>query len=319
VAISINKNWLLLAGAIALGGLAFFLSNKAIQDRILQIELAAKEGKKFRRVVVPIKDLKPGDVIDENVVAAREVPEEFVNSAAVTPEQFAAISGQALTVGVKRGEPVLTTFTATRGGDLFSGILKKGRRALTFEVDEISSISGMLRAGDKIDLLLTAKPPVSGGSTVSNEKDFTFPMLSNVEVLATGQALKNSGEEGEKSRAYTHITLDLTPEEASKITAAKSGGKITAVLRNPTDIGPNLSRPITIDDVVASLAVPDANGTRTIPYIIGGGGRASASLSLEPILAAVNQAQSANNSSRNSSSSTSRDPALAAAPSPVKK
>ena len=44
MAVSLNKNWLLLAGAIALGGLAFFLSNKAINSRITELEEEANRG-----------------------------------------------------------------------------------------------------------------------------------------------------------------------------------------------------------------------------------------------------------------------------------
>jgi len=173
----------------------------------------------------------------------------------VIPDTYDAVDGQPLTVEVQRGEPLMTTYTASRGGEIFAATLKDGRRALTIEVDEISSMSGMLRPGDRIDLMLTAKPPGGDG----NAKEFTFPMLSNVEVLATGQAQKGTASAGEAAaRAYSHVTLNVTPQDATRVIAAKAGGKLTAVLRAPTDQVANPSPALTIDDVVASIAMLDA-------------------------------------------------------------
>ena len=287
MAVSLNKNWLLLAGAIALGGLAFFLSNKAINSRITELEEEANRGKTLVPVVVASRPLQAGDVLDASVVAVRKIPSEFVNRNTVVPDTYDAVDGQPLTVEVQRGEPLMTTYTASRGGEIFAATLKDGRRALTIEVDEISSMSGMLRPGDRIDLMLTAKPPGGDG----NAKEFTFPMLSNVEVLATGQAQKGTASAGEAAaRAYSHVTLNVTPQDATRVIAAKAGGKLTAVLRAPTDQVANPSPAWTIDDVVASIAPRDADGNsqRLVEFIIGGSG-SGGKVSRTPMLDAALQ------------------------------
>lgn len=271
-----------MAGAIALGGLAFFLSNKAITTRMTQLEEDARKGKTLVKVVVPNRALKAGEIIDSSVVSVREIPSEFVNKSAVDPDSFKSVDGQALQVDIDRGEPILTNYTASRGGDIFAAILQNGRRALTIEVDEISSFSGMLRPGDRIDLMLTAPPTVGAGSASPTPKELTFPMLSNVEVLATGQAQKAKPAAGElASRGFSHVTLDVTPREATLIIAAKQGGKLTAVLRSPTDKVPNPSSALTIDDVVAGLGPKTADGQpnsrRFVQFIIGGSGGAKVS------------------------------------------
>ncbi len=272
MALSLNKNWLILAGAIALGGMAFFLSNKAINSRIEEIEEAANRGKTLVPIVVAKRPLHAGEFLDPSVVAVRQIPSEFANGNMVNPDTYDAVHGQPLTVDIQEGEPIMTAFTASRGGEIFAATLKDGRRALTIEVDEISSMSGMLRPGDRIDLMLTAKPPGAD----STAKEFTFPMLSNVEVLATGQAQKGVAAAGDAAaRAYSHVTLDLTPQDATRVIAAKSGGKLTAVLRAPSDRVANPSRALTIDDVVASNT-PRTSGPgatpRLIEFIIGGSG-----------------------------------------------
>lgn len=282
MAVSINKNWLLLAGAIALGGLAFFLSNKAINTRMTQIEEEARKGRTMVKVVVPNRPLKAGEIIDSSVVSVREIPSEFVNKSAIEPDAFKSVDGQALQVDIDRGEPILTNYTASRGGDIFAAVLQNGRRALTIEVDEISSFSGMLRPGDRIDLMLTAPPIAGAGGVPSGAKELTFPMLSNLEVLATGQAQKAKPAAGElASRGFSHVTLDVTPREATLIIAAKQGGKLTAVLRGPSDKVPNPSGALTIDDATAALFLKtkdtQSDARRIVQFIIGGSGGAKVS------------------------------------------
>lgn len=291
MAVSINKNWLLLAGAIALGGLAFFLSNKAINSRISQLEEEATRGKTMVRVVVANRPLGAGELIDSSVVSVREIPSEFVNKTTIVPDTYDAVDGQALQVDVQRGEPLLTSYTASRGGEVFAAVIKAGRRALTLEVDEISSISGMLRPGDRIDLLLTARPPEASSGGVAG-REVTFPMLSNIEVLATGQAQKAKPAAGEAAAAgFSHITLDVTPEESTRIIVAKTAGKLTAVLRSPGDRAANPSRSMTADDVVASLAPGDDSQRRMVEFIIGGasGGGGAGKVSNSPMLDAALQ------------------------------
>jgi pilus assembly protein CpaB len=269
VAVKLNKNWLLLILAIVIGGVAFYLSYSAINSRIQQLDEEANKGKVFKSVVVASRDLQSGESINSANVSLRKIPQEFVNASSITGDNFESIDGQGLLLPVKAGEPILTSYTATRGGAYFSGTLKNGRRALTIEVDEISSISGMLRAGDNIDLLVTAKSAKPAGvvaAGVAGTEDLTFPLLSNVPVLATGQAQRGNGN---AAITYTHVTLDVSPDEASSIIAAKNGGKMTAVLRSPTDQLPNSTRSKTLANVLPNT---QASEQKMVEYLVGGSG-----------------------------------------------
>ena len=266
MAVKLNKNWLLLALAIGIGGIAFFLSYSAINARMQLLDEEANKGKVFKSVVVASRDLQAGESINSSNVSLRKIPQEFVNNSSVTGDNFESVDGQGLLLAVKAGEPILTSYTVSQGGAYFSGILKEGRRGLTIEVDEISSISGMLRAGDNIDILVTSKPTKTAALGASSQEDMTFPLLSNVAVLATGQAQRGSGN---AAVTYTHITLDVTPDDASSIIAAKTGGKMTAVLRNPKDKLPNSSQIKTMANVVPSLQAADM---KLVEYLVGGSG-----------------------------------------------
>lgn len=270
---TLNRNWVLLAGAIGMGALAFYLSNSVISSRMKQIEDELRSKKEEVSVIVAARNMAAGEVIDSESAAVRSFPKEFVHDSALAPEDFEKIGGDALLIAVRAGEPLLPVYTVTRGGAFFSGNVPDGRRALTIDVDELSSIAGMVRAGDHIDLIMTAKPPSNAnGLAGASEENYTFPLLSYVEVLATGRAQRGSGGNIE---SYNTVTLNVTPQQANSIIAAKAGSKVTAVLRGPKDEFPNPSQATSVNDVVAAMA--KLNKINSTEYIIGGQGGGSGS------------------------------------------
>jgi pilus assembly protein CpaB len=145
---------------------------------------------------------------------------------------------------------------------VFSATLENGNRALTTEVDEVNSISGLLRPTDHIDLIVTAR------GTGTNTGEVTFPLLTNVEVLATGQVTRK-GEGSDQSRTYTTITLSVSPVDAQRIVVAKNSGRLTAVLRNPDDAKANIVPAMRIDDLLPRKQGPVVKSL-AVQYIIGG-------------------------------------------------
>jgi pilus assembly protein CpaB len=267
-----NKNWLLLSAAIGLGLLSAFLMNKAVQQRMDQLDAEANRGLEMVEVVVANRDLEKGDVLVADTVASRQVPKQYVHASAVVPASFSQIEDARLQVPLKRGEVVLPAHIDGLGQRVFSTILKKGMRALTFEVDEISSTAGMLRPGDRVDLIYSVMPSYSGASS----ERVLFPLLSNVSILATGQSVTKQDNRGTERR-YTNVTLEVSPADANRILLAKSTGDLTAVLRSPDDQEKNSSAILTPDALIPGL--PKKSGKPIAPvvpqeieYLIGGGG-----------------------------------------------
>ncbi len=269
MAIKLNKNWILLGVAIALGLGAMTLTNRVIKTRIAELEADAKKGQETVRVVVAARDLQRGDALLAESVAVRKVPKEYVHHTAVRPEQFPAIERQRLAVPLRRGEVLLEAHTEGKGTSVFSATLKKGLRALTFEVDAVNSISGMLRPGDRIDLIYAAR-----GGQANGNQDFALPLLSDVEVMATGQTVNKDRDHEKRERTYTTITLEVSPLDANRIILAKSGGRLTAVLRNPDDRERNATAPMSVASLLG-LSAPTPTEKpqgRLVQYIIGGRG-----------------------------------------------
>jgi pilus assembly protein CpaB len=256
-----NRNWLMLAGALALGGAAWLLTHKMLQDRMAQIDAQARAAHQMVKVVVASRDVARGEPIAADRFAIREIPAEYVHQAAIRPDRFGQFVGQRLGAPLKTGEPLLDLHLESTVA-VFSSTLPKGNRALTTEVDEVNSISGMLRPADHIDLIVTARPTGSNGAP-----ETTFPLMSNVEVLATGQVTRKR-DANSQPRTYTTITLSVSPEDADRIVVAKNSGKLTAVLRNPDDDRPNTTAALNIDDMLPRK--PRAKNHVAVQYIIGG-------------------------------------------------
>jgi len=255
-----NRSWLMLVGAIALGVVATGLSHKYLKDVRGRLEAEARGSQSMVTVVVAKEDLPRGAYISPKLFAKRRIPAEYVHASAVAPKQFGQYVGQRLGAPLKHGEALLQVHLESTS-IVFSSTLENGNRALTTEVDEVNSISGMLRPSDHIDLMATAHG--SGG----NNTDTTFTLLSNVEVLATGQVTRKA-DGTNQPHTYTTITLSVSPADAQRIVVAKEAGKLTAVLRNPDDARPNPTAAMNIDDVLPKKA---SEAKRTpVQYIVGG-------------------------------------------------
>lgn len=223
---------LMLTGALAAGGMAAFLANGYIDKSIAQRRAELNAQYRPVRAIVASTDLNSGTFISPETVSIREVPKAFLHSEAVLAEDFGSISGRLLNHSIKSGETVLLSHIAQDAGAGFSSQLQAGMRALTFPVDDESSISGMLSPGDRIDVFFT---------TSSNNENLTMPLLYDVPVIATGvRTLANSKymEDRQPSGQYQTITVSVKPDDAAKITLAQDAGKITVTLRQPQDGAP---------------------------------------------------------------------------------
>jgi pilus assembly protein CpaB len=195
-------------------------------------------------VVVAKRPMKAGEIVSAETMAVRPVPMDFVPSSAIRPDRFEGYVGAKLSQGMQAGEALVST--ALAGADIatFSSKVKTGIRAMTVSVDEVNSVSGMLQPGDRIDLLLSVKPPLgasalvgasAGASAGATGAEITAPLLQDILVLATGRQVRPAQADEALSRNFNAITVEVSPDQAQKLVVAQRGGKLTAMLRNPGD------------------------------------------------------------------------------------
>lgn len=227
--IRINKNILALVISIILALLCAFLL-KIVVDKKISTSLDTEKVS----YIVANEDLPEGTIIDpfdENQFAVRsDIPAEFAQSTAITPDQADNLEGALLIASVKRGDILTWQLVDTDERRQLASRLLPGRRALTIPVDDQSSISSMLNPNDHIDLILTYQKL---GNIIA------APLMQNVRVLATGDSLSVNSSYDESSdygEGYSTITLDLNIDDVSRVTTALELGRLSAVLRNPTDM-----------------------------------------------------------------------------------
>lgn len=252
-----GKTWIVLGTSVGIGLLAALGARSYLTSRVADLEARAR-GRNVN-VIVASGDFGKGTKISTETVAVRSVPQEFVHSSAVSPDQFDRIEGQALAFGVKSGEAILWSLLEPKRPTTFSTRVEAGRRAITVPVDEINSISGLLEPGDLIDLMLTVD---------QKGRRVTVPLILGVRVMATGQRQLNDPKSGER-RTYNTVTLDTEPRDARNIIVARDAGRITALLRNPQD---NAGARPSDRNLAAILGEASRAGIQEVPVLYGGRG-----------------------------------------------
>lgn len=213
----------LLAGVMAAGTSSRYLDRQeeALRQAAHRVQLDR---------VVAASSLAAGTVLEAEHLAARAYPADLVPSDSWDVAQFESLIGQILSQPLRAGD-LISKAHVQEASSPFSQQLLSGRRALTVPVDAISSVSGLIRPGDWIDIYV---------SFDDRQRRVTAPLLQSVLVLATGQ---KAGEGTVSNRldkeAYNTLTLDVGPDDALKLLAARQHGRISALLRNPDDHTPH--------------------------------------------------------------------------------
>lgn len=256
-----KKKWLLVGLVFLLAVFFAFLTLRSVHqylDREIQKVETQNQIRTVARVVFN-KNLSAGTVLAQEDLAIREVPAHYVSAQSLSPEEHQQLVGQMLKYTVDAGESALAYHVEPVMRPAFSQRIQNGRRALSIAVDRINSISGLIRPGDLIDIYV---------SFDYQRRKITAPLLQGVYVLATDQ----NTEEREQSRSgITTLTLDLAPEDAAKLVAAKQSAEITAMLRNPVDADTSVKA--VRNDIATLLGlrnpIENLNNSRRVNIIYG--------------------------------------------------
>jgi len=155
----------LIIGAVICGVIAAALSFVYLKvEKAALIERYAGKDRKEVTVLVAAKDLAKGSIMRQENLSQRRIPSGFAATDAIPAAEFQKYLGRVLETQVGAGKPILRSYLDTRFPVDFSDIVPVGRRAMTVQVDEINSIAGFVRPGNKIDLFVTIPSAFSGFS-----------------------------------------------------------------------------------------------------------------------------------------------------------
>lgn len=264
-----HRNLLLLATALGLGALAAFGARGYLSEQLaIERERLAPRQPSIQVVVAKL-DLARGATVSADNMAVRDMPREFLPAGTITPDRFDAVAGARLLQPMRAGEPLQQLAVAAPEAGAFSSRLRSGVRALTIAVDEVNSLSGMLQPGDRIDLMLSVRLPGSNGAPLPQE--ITRALMQDVRVLATGRQVRPGDDDRPGARAYTAITIEVSPEQAQRLVVAQRSGKLTAMLRNPGDREPVAQRPLDVYGLLGMERAAAAAPPASPPEVIVGG------------------------------------------------
>ena len=222
-----NSKALLAAIATALGGIGMlFLYMQRFEDEA--------SGGAPVNVLIATQDIPLGAAITEGMLGTRPLPSSYVEDRHIPDTDAQRVIGVRITSGVRAGESLLWSDLATtsdQSRDL-SSLVRSGQRAISVRADATASFGGLVRPGDRVDVLLTLERTTGDPVTV--------PLLQNQLVLAAGQdtgAIQRAGQGGsQRSTAINQVTLSASVEQAQVLAFAAQRGRLTLILRNPDDI-----------------------------------------------------------------------------------
>jgi len=218
------KSLVLLAVAVGCGLVAMMGVRQVLSgDRGERVERV--------RVLVAKMEIEPGVALDKDNCDLREVPVDTIPPNPVTKsEEF---EDRALTTRAYANQVICLTQLGEKGVYGATINIPEGMRVITIPVNATTTHSGMLKAGDRVDVLATFQVSRPGIGQVSRTKT----ILEYIEVFATDSTrigIDEPGKAGNKD-GVKNVSLLVKLKQATVLMLAGNKGTLHLALRSKTD------------------------------------------------------------------------------------
>jgi len=247
----------LIALAVVSGLVAAFLAFSFLRSPQAPEALQQARGTSSP-VVVAARDLQVGESLTLEDLKVVDWPGEAMPMGfASSPDE---VVGRGVVVPMSMNEPLLPFKLASQEmGRGMTMLIPAGFRAVSVPVNDVVAVSGWVRPGTRVDVLVTL-------NDVRNETEpVTQIVLQNVEVLGNDRSITRDAE-GEPE-AVSVVTLLLTPAEVERLAMAQSEGRLQLSLRNQLD-GDTVETPgVRTSELLRRAAAPvfTGGGVRAAP------------------------------------------------------
>lgn len=194
---------------------------------------------KTTALVTAVQEIPPHTPITAEMLQLTDFPEEYAPAEAA--RGFEELLGLESDGTIFPGELIFigSVGTAEETGGCLSYRIPDGKRAMTVSVGTGSGVGGYLSAGDLVDVLqyiITEEPDMMTSKQGTGREvpgGITHTALEAVEILAVG----SNGYDGSDGSLYDSVTLALTPEQCSILTAIQCmpNSYISLALRQKDD------------------------------------------------------------------------------------
>lgn len=169
--------------------------------------------------------IKAGTYIEEGMLQSVQVPKRYAYQQSIEADRVKQIAGQPTRRDLEPGEQLSWfDFQSGEAAERLSDKIPKDARAVGVSVDPLSTLSGLLRPGDRVDIFAMIRHPTTG-------KVFTTSFQDDVPVLAVGGNMDRDQPNGEISA----ITLLMTRDQAAELRFIQRIGEIFFMVRNRKD------------------------------------------------------------------------------------
>lgn len=195
--------------------------------------LSANRGPSIpmRKALVAKADVPMGVALTKDLVAFKDLPLDAVPEGAVTKEE--EIDERSLQSRAYAGQVILLAQLGEKGVFGTSIEIPKGMRLITVPVTSTMIHSGIMKPGDRVDVVLTYNSNRPG---VGNQA-YTKTILEYIQVFAMGD-LKMGVEPNDgkgTSKEVKNVSLLVSPLQAEIVKLAESKGTIHLTLRSVQD------------------------------------------------------------------------------------
>ena len=236
-----NKFPLIIAIVIGIGALF------AIRQYVNKMEEQTAAQLKGDPVVAAATDIPAGAELTIRMLAAKEVPRQFIPAQAIQGSaQVKQILGSKTRVAIKAGEMILWSDLASETVGGLSSIIPAGQGAFTVSISKGIN-PGLIQPSDHIDIIgsfAVPKPTQPVPNTAATWRQgsdvVNVVLLQNVTVLAVGGAFGGGPKAPGEGGGGGDLTLSLKLPEAELLMFAGQNGQLGALLRRQgsTDVVP---------------------------------------------------------------------------------
>lgn len=225
-----NKKILIIAAILA-------IFTSALIYVFLSSTKPTEQNVQYVNAIVAARDIAARTVITDQDLKEVKVEENQLNKNALLNK--ADIINKTTRDTIYEGEQILKERLADGSSEL-SFQIPMGKRAITINVNEASSVGYFVNPGDCVDVIATLQRDTEGGKEYPRT---TKTLLQNVLVLGVGQdkgtpqtALDNASKQQLKNSTASAnttktVTLAVAPEDAEKIALSEEAGILRLTLR----------------------------------------------------------------------------------------
>lgn len=232
-----RRTIILIGILVVLGGATFFLAKSFLdskQEGYRRQAAAATKQKQIQtaEILVAKTNLPAGKRIKRENVEWRVWPKKGVVRTHFVKgdKNLEDVLGMIVRQGMYAGEPLIKDRLVEQGDrGYMAALLEPGMRAVSIKVGPTTAVSGFIKPGDRVDIMLTISGKALGAAST---RQVTETILRNILVIAV--ATVTNDQETKPSLGKT-ITFQVTPKQAQIFTVGQTIGRMSLVLRSITD------------------------------------------------------------------------------------